>query len=119
MERDLVRHGDLLFRLMTPTLAPADAKLTRKAGKVIERGEVTGHAHRITAGDAVILERYEKAWSGGANVPILLDRYLHVQATATVSHEEHGPVTLMPGLWAIMQAREFDYAANLGRRVRD
>jgi hypothetical protein len=101
--------------------------LRRSVGKVIQRGEVTGHAHRISEGEAVILEQYEEAWERGRDRfmdvqgkrEVLTARFLEVKTPTTITHEEHGPVTLTPGLYEILQAREFDYAANLGRRVRD
>jgi Na+-transporting NADH:ubiquinone oxidoreductase subunit NqrA len=113
--KDLTRHGDILFRRLTVPI-PSE-NLHTKPGKVIQEGEVTGHAHRITEGDAAILEQYAKSWQG--EMQATGSRFLDVQKTATVSHEEHKPVVLAPGLYEILQAREFDYAANLGRRVVD
>jgi hypothetical protein len=66
----------------------------------------------------MILAAYETAWDQRGMRPNGA-RYLEVTTPATITHEEHKPVTLAPGLWEIIQAREFDYAANLGRRVRD
>ena len=110
--KDLVRHGDMLFR-------PAErlANLTPTDSRIIAKGEVTGHAHRITEGDAVILAQYEKQWGRGE--PQLVGRFVEVSSPATVPHEEHKPVTLEPGFYQILQAREFDYGANLEQRVRD
>lgn len=117
MTRDLVRHGDLLFH---PVVNRPQAELKETDRKIIRRGEATGHAHRISEGEAAILEQYERQWSRqGERVAVLAREFLEVQTPTTITHEEHGPVTLNPGLYEIIQAREFDYAANLGRRVRD
>jgi hypothetical protein len=38
---------------------------------------------------------------------------------ATVKHEEHGPITLTPGIWEIGRVREFDWFAMMERTVVD
>jgi len=116
---DLVRHGDMLFkRVPERPDSSAGRTQTTKSRTVIQEGEVTGHAHRITEGEAAILDYYERRWSTD-NDPPRSARFLEVATPTTISHEEHKPVVLAPGLYEILQAREFDYAANLGRRVRD
>mgnify|MGYP001567923407 CR=1 FL=1 len=116
--KDLIRHGDLLFVPVKKTQVSEVEGLREVSGKVIERGEVTGHAHRVTEGDVTIEEHVRKSWQSGDMLPTGI-RYMTVHTPATVTHEEHKPVTLLPGLYEIMRAREFDYTAGLGRRVMD
>ena len=111
--KNLIRHGDLLFR---PVERP-DKALTPRKSKIILEGEVTGHAHRLDQGEAVILDQYEKTWR--SEEPKLRASYVHVTSPATVIHEEHHTVTLLPGLYEVIRAREFDYTAAAARNVRD
>ncbi len=84
------RQGDLLF--VRQDSRPAVA-LTPRQGNIIVAGEATGHAHRLQAG--TILE----APAGAL--------YLDVPQTTQVVHEEHGPITLAPGLWLVIRQREY------------
>jgi hypothetical protein len=90
------RQGDLLF--IQQDTWPS-ATLVARPGTVIVAGETTGHAHRVTAG--TILEAPDGAL------------YLDLAHTTQVVHEEHGPLTLEPGLWLIVRQREYDPDAFL------
>jgi hypothetical protein len=85
-----VRQGDLLF--LRQDTRPA-APLTARRSLVILEGEATGHAHRLQAG--TILQAPDGAL------------YLEVTQTTQVVHEEHGPITLDPGLWLVVRQREY------------
>ena len=84
------RQGDLLF--VRQDTRPA-ATLTGRQGNVIVAGEATGHAHRLQTG--TILEAPDGAL------------YLDITQTTQVIHEEHGPITLDPGLWLVVRQREY------------
>jgi hypothetical protein len=56
-------------------------------------GVATGHAHRLQAGTM------QDAPDG-----VL---YLDVTQTTQVGHEEHGSLTLEPGLWLVVRQREY------------
>ena len=84
------RQGDLLF--IRQDTRPA-AALTTRQSTVIVAGEATGHAHRLQAG--TILEAPDGAL------------YLDITQTTQVVHEEHGPITLDPGLWLVVRQREY------------
>lgn len=79
----------------------------RKLGHcVLAEGEVTGHKHQIV--DLETAELYEL---GGK-------QYLNVKAeSVVVSHDEHGPVTLAKGTYAVWKQRE--YTPEEIRIVRD
>jgi hypothetical protein len=78
------RQGDLLF--IWQETRP-EANLTARPGNVIVVSEATSHAHRLQAG--TILEAPDGAL------------YLDVTHVTRVVHEEHGPITLDPGLWLV------------------
>jgi hypothetical protein len=94
------RQGDLLF--VRQDTRPAAALTTRRSN-VIVAGKATGHAHRLQAG--TILEA-----KGGA-------RSLDITQTTRVIPEEHGPITLDPGLWLVVRQRE--YSLEVIRKVLD
>jgi hypothetical protein len=116
--RDLYRHGDLLFR----PAAQQDVlrtDLKSRGSNIILEGEVTGHAHKILEGEAAILDFYEETWRSGEQRQTLTQTFLQCNTETVIAHEEHGPLAIPAGLWEVVRAREFDYAANLGRRVMD
>ena len=94
------RQRDLLF--VRQDVRPA-VDLNARQSNVIVAGEATGHAHRLTGG--TILEAPDGTL------------YLEVTQTTQVVHEEHGPITLDPGLWLVVRQRE--YSPEAIRQVRD
>ncbi len=103
------QQGDVMFEKIDSL--PIDIKIgkAKARGFVLMEGEVTGHAHCIAETDPSICELYEK------------DGLLYVKAhkPVTVTHEEHLPMTLEPGIWKIGQVKEFDYLQNMTRSVVD
>jgi hypothetical protein len=96
------RQGDV-FLISTSEL-PAKGRLERKP--VLAEGEVTGHAHRLEDPASA------RVFSVGSGL------FLEVLAeTATIIHEEHGPVTLPRGGYEIRIQRE--YSPEEIRRVVD
>lgn len=122
----VIRHGDLLFEpVERPKVdspgAPQGRTFRPVGGKVIEKGEVTGHAHKLTGGDAALLEYVRPTWRAG-EVEVM-GRFVEVRESTQVTHEEHKPVTLDPlgdgFLYQVHKAREFDYVRDVSRQVRD
>lgn len=100
------RQGDVFVEQLVSI--PEGAKPVDRNGDVIlALGEATGHAHRIVAPlDAVdVLQEAERI-------------ILNVHAPVTITHEEHGPVTLQPGIYASYIQREYD-DLEAERRVQD
>jgi hypothetical protein len=86
-----LRQGDVL-------IIPSDtaATGTKLPHLTLAEGEVTGHRHRISNGDAELFER-----DG-----VLL--YLKVLSpTALLIHEEHAQITIPQGNWEIRIQREY------------
>ena len=97
------RQGDVL---LVPAQLPAGAIQTETQGDVIlAYGEVTGHAHRIRESTKV------RMWSAGA------ERFLQVMEQTALTHEEHAPVTLQPGIYRLPQ--QVEYTPQEVRRVAD
>lgn len=78
---------------------------TKLDHRVLAEGEVTGHAHRASAG-----ELYDV---GGGVLTLETD------APATITHEEHGAFTIPAGSFERTIVREFDHAAEAVRNVVD
>ena len=73
---------------------------------VLAEGEVTGHSHRVAD------PRAARLFADAASL------YLEVLAdTATVVHQEHGPITLPRGTYRVWRQRE--YSPEAIRIVRD
>ena len=88
------RHGDVL---LTPVAElPEGATATARQGDLIlAEGEVTGHAHRIADRRVTLRnvgeQRYIEVWAEGA----------------VLDHEEHGQIAVAPGIYQVLQQREY------------
>ncbi len=96
------RHGDVLIDVVDRI--PRGAK--RLPHRILAKGEITGHAHRLAdADDAALYEADGQM-------------FLAVQSgTATVLHEEHDPISLPQGSYRVWFQREYTPAEIV--RVRD
>lgn len=104
----IFRQGDVLIRQIK-SLPKAAKDITPKDRIVLAYGEVTGHAHAIAPGEA-----REFSMADAANAT---RRFLSVVKEATVRHEEHAPIPLPPGVYEIVQQRE--YTPEAIRKVAD
>lgn len=95
----MYRQGDLL---LVPADVPQTATLIHDG--VIVRGRATGHAHRLV-GDGTLLE------DSGTGTQYI------VSVTATIVHEEHAPIRLPAGTYAVRRQREYQPAG--WRQVED
>lgn len=102
------RHGDVyIFD------SPVSAAHIRRAGKriyngVLARGESTGHKHELL--DDTAYERYEL---DGKTFLIVSERGV------SIAHEEHGVGVIGTGMKEVIIDREYDYLAEMQRRVAD
>jgi len=85
-------------------------------------GEATGHHHRFeTASDGAMVTAYRSSYHFGRNNPQVCD-YVAIEGKdgyATLTHEEHNPVTVPSGYYKIEIVKEFDHFSQLERRVVD
>ncbi|MEM9542863.1 MAG: hypothetical protein AAGA60_25650 [Cyanobacteria bacterium P01_E01_bin.42] len=85
-----IRQGDVLLKPISEATGEKLSHLT------LAEGEVTGHSHRISNGEA---ELYEK--DGTLYLRVLSD-------TATLSHEEHHAIDVPQGDWLVKIQREYE-----------
>lgn len=93
----LYRQGDVLVA-QVDTIPDGLQAVPLDNGRVIlAYGEVTGHAHAVL-GDVEFL---------AADLQELEERFLKVEAGATIVHEEHDTITLPPGNYRVVRQREY------------
>ena len=85
-----MRQGDVI---LLPAKTTEGQKLSHLT---LAEGEVTGHKHRISDGQA---ELYEK--DGTLYLKVLSE-------TATLTHEEHEAIQIPQGTWMIRIQREYE-----------
>ena len=96
MNQQPLRQGDVI---LLPVQAEANS--TPITGQplphlTLAEGEVTGHSHRISDGQAELRQ------DGGT-------LYLRVTSgTATLSHEEHRQIQIPEGTWIVRIQREYE-----------
>ncbi len=98
----LYRHGDVMIQECESI--PEQAKKVK--GNILVRGEVTGHAHRLS--DPGAFQIFETP------------NFLFVEVTeneAILDHEEHDTITLPKGKYKVWVQRE--YTPEAIRRVID
>ena len=86
----LLRQGDVLI-IPRDTVATG----TKLPHLTLAEGEVTGHRHQISNGEAELFE-----WDGILYLKVL-------SPTAILTHEEHAQVTIPQGNWQIRIQREY------------
>lgn len=97
-------HGDV--QIMERKI-PSEAKVdSEKKDNCLAYGEVTGHAHRITAGKVDFMKLGSQT-------------FLRVLEEAKLTHEEHNMITLPPGDYEYGITQEYDYDMEESRRVAD
>ena len=93
------RHGDVILKQVS------EVKGKKLKHLVLAEGEVTGHSHQITDGEAVLYEHEGTL-------------FLSVESeTAKLTHEEHKVIELPKGKYEITIQRE--YSPEGWRRVAD
>ena len=102
-----IQQGDVCFERIERIPKSAQRVQTSAERIVVAEGEATGHAHAIE--DVEAAELFEKDG-------VL---YLDVKESATVVHEEHGPLTLDPGAWEVGIVNEVDPFSEEIRKVVD
>lgn len=100
----MLRQGDVL--LVRVRSIPKAAKRQHSKGMIVlAYGEVTGHAHTVDAGKAVL-----SLGEGGV-------MFLTVEELTAVRHQQHAPLTLEPGNYKVIRQRE--YTPEAIRNVAD
>lgn len=111
----IYRQGDVLI-MRAPDETPLGKEIPRDRGRVVlAYGELTGHAHAISARGAALHERAQE----DAAALMLAERILTVVGKPGVKleHEEHGTIKLPAGRYIVRQQRE--YSPAVLRQVAD
>lgn len=99
----MYRQGDVLLIPVSEIPSQAKAIESRGGRVVLAEGESTGHAHTVETGVATLYSTAESA-----------DRWLRVHqqagSVALLTHQEHTPITLPPGDYAVRRQREYSPA---------
>lgn len=108
-----LRQGDVgIVPASHPDFVAPTGKLTPIPSKVVGRvvlayGEVTGHHHSFPAGGATFCMD-----EGGL-------AFLTVEELIEVTHQEHGPVPVFPGLYQVVIGEEYDEVSEEMVQTRD
>jgi hypothetical protein len=90
------RQGDVLLVKVEMDSVPKGAVKQDADGRIVlAYGEVTGHAHAIDSSLAALYQ-----WKG--------DRLVEAKPGARLVHEEHNPIDLEPGIYKVIQQREYE-----------
>jgi hypothetical protein len=101
------QQGDVLLKKVSIEFKDTDIIEKNKNGRVIvAEGEHTGHAHAIKESEAIIRVKDGK-------------RYVITPTGFTITHEEHLPITVEPGIYEIGIVQEYDHFAEEARNVLD
>jgi hypothetical protein len=95
---EVYRQGDVVIR----KLAETDADDVQEHQSILARGEVTGHAHRLTGGE----------WRCDGETLVVI-------TYALLEHEEHSTIRLPPGVYEIFRQRELDPLTEIDHWVSD
>ena len=101
------QQGDVLLKRIAEV--PSDAKPRAAIGgrHVVAEGEVTGHFHALVATEAV--EMFERNGT----------LYLRVSEPTPMTHEEHKPQVVEPGVYEVGIVKEVDPFTEEVRSVQD
>lgn len=105
----LYQHGDVLIEKVDSIPNDAERVVPSVRGHVLAEGEATGHYHAIK--DTNTAEMY--------SMGNMLFMAVPEGKKATVTHEEHKPITVQPGDYKIRRVREYDHFEEEARQVRD
>lgn len=99
------QQGDVVLRKIK-TMPAGEQKIVSSRRCVLAEGEVTGHCHAVEQSDAELIQIGERM-------------LLKLGKAATVTHQEHKPIRLSPGIWEIGRVQEYDYFTKMARPVQD
>lgn len=101
-------QGDIPF---FPFNGEIKGQQTKHNGSVVlALGEKTGHKHVITVENPSDMQAWKRLGGGWI---------ITLKAMATLTHNQHGALTIAPGTYRIGQEREHDYFAEVTRQVID
>lgn len=109
------QQGDVLLKKVKELPNGCEKLDTR----VLQLGEVTGHKHQFLQDN---VEVYIAPEFKGQEMTITPDEgkfIVVLDSPSALTHEEHRPVIVEPGVYQVDIVREFDYDSMEARRVVD
>lgn len=91
---DHYRQGDVLL-VRVENLNPQATKDSQDDSVVLAYGEVTGHAHRLSAPGGI------------ASYSLAGETFVQLTQPGKVTHEEHDPIALSEGTYKVVRQREY------------
>ncbi len=105
--KDQIQQGDVILKRIA-SLPEGTVHVIKKDNNItLALGEVTGHHHTILDAPGSKLVSVDKM------------KYLVVEEKAVLTHQEHNPVTIEPGVYAFGIVQEWDYFSQQTNRVMD
>jgi len=105
--KKMKQQGDVILTRIDRVPIGDTQVIKDKRGFVLAEGEATGHYHGIAPDTDAELVRIGERLLLTLNEP------------AELKHQEHKPITLEPGIWEVGIVREWDYLAEMERKVVD
>lgn len=102
-----IQQGDVFFLEVESVPKGASAVKAGDRGYILAEGETTGHAHVMEPLPGLDVTEKDGMF------------FIRVPASATVTHEEHKPVTVPAGIWKVSKVREYDHFVEEARSVQD
>jgi hypothetical protein len=103
--KNKAQQGDVVL-VKVSALPDGEAKIISKGRCVLAEGETTGHMHAVEDDEAELIQIGERM-------------LLRLGKVATVTHQEHKPITLSPGIWDVGRVREYSYWDKMTMQVHD
>lgn len=100
-----IQQGDVLLRRID-AMPAGEVKVKSKKKLVLAEGESTGHYHGIVEPNSKLLQ---------VGDTLVLD----LAEDSILTHQEHGHINVEAGLWEVGQVNEYDYLAQMKRKVVD
>lgn len=100
------RQGDILIKQIDKL--PENLKIVNKENQfVLAEGEQTGHKHLLVADKLEVLQDEKGRY------------YFQLKDNATITHEEHKTITILPGIYKVGNEQEYDYFLKEVVKVQD
>lgn len=112
----MYRQGDVLIVRISELPKGCKPDVRDQGRIILAYGEVTGHAHALSAPDTIVRGLLPTAPTRVLDAQV--ERFLHVISRTDVTHEEHDAITLVPGYYAVVRQREY-VAGEVPRYVAD
>lgn len=101
------RHGDISLH---PSSEVLGEKVKHNGSFVLAEGETTGHKHVISVPSVDDMEIFRTPEGG---------YFMRLKTEGTITHEEHRKVKVAPGVYKMVNEREFDWFSKATRKVID